>query len=100
MSAVKIDPTLVRWNFCVMINYFASVFQGNEGKTVFKTLLTNYFKAGGLQHQPNISDADLLKKAQQNPEQYKDLIVRLWGISSRFVELRRDLQDEIIARFS
>ena len=33
-------------------------------------------------------------------EKYKDLIVRLWGVSAHFVDLPRELQDEMIARFS
>lgn len=99
-SAAKLDPMLIKWNICVQINYFSSVFKGNEGKELFKTLLDGYFKMGGLQHQPNISDAELLRKAQQNPEKYKDLIVRLWGVSAHFVDLPRELQDEMIARFS
>ncbi len=82
------------------INYFASVFKGNSGKENFKTLLTSYFKAGGLQHQPNVSDVEELKKAQLEPEKYKDLIVRLWGVSAHFVDLPKELQDEMIARFS
>lgn len=99
-SASKLDPMLIQWNFCVMINYFASTFKGNQGKEVFKTLLTGYFKAGGMQHQPNVSDVEELKKAQLEPEKYKDLIVRLWGVSAHFVDLPRELQDEMIARFS
>lgn len=98
-SASKIDPMLVKWNFCVQVNYFASVFNGNEGKEIFKTLLTTYFEAGGLQHQPNVSDVEALKKAQLEPEKYKDLIVRLWGVSAHFVNLPRYLQNEMIARF-
>ena len=66
----------------------------------FKTLLKGYFQAGGMQHQPNVSDAEELKKAQANPEKYKDLIVRLWGVSAHFVDLPKELQDEMIARFS
>ena len=99
-SASKIDPMLIKWNFCVQINYFASVFKGNEGKEIFKALLKGYFASGGMQHQPNVSDAEELKKAQQSPEKYKDLIVRLWGVSAHFVDLPRELQDEMIARFS
>lgn len=98
-SASKLDPMLIQWNFCVMVNYFASVFKGNNGKENFKTLLKGYFKAGGLQHQPNVSDADELKRAQLEPEKYKDLIVRLWGVSAHFVDLPKELQDEMIARF-
>ena len=99
-SACKLDPMLIQWNFCVMINYFSSVFRGNPGKENFKTLLTGYFRAGGLQHQPNVSDVEEMKRAQADPERYKDLIVRLWGVSAHFVDLPRELQDEMIARFS
>ena len=99
-SASKIDPMLVKWNYCVMVNYFASVFKGNNGKEIFKTLLGGYFKSGGLQHQPNISDVEELKRAQLEPEKYKDLIVRLWGVSAHFVDLPKELQDEMIARFA
>lgn len=99
-SASKIDPMLVQWNYCVMVNYYSSVFKGNDGKEIFKTLLNGYFKAGGLQHQPNISDVEVLKKAQLKPEKYKDLIVRLWGVSAHFVDLPKELQDEMISRFA
>ena len=40
-----------------------------------------------------------LKKAQLDPDGYKDLIVRLWGVSAHFVDLPKELQDEMIARF-
>ena len=99
-SACKLDPMLIQWNFCVMVNYFASVFKGNAGKDNFKSLLTSYFRAGGLQHQPNVSDAEELKRAQLKPDEYKDLIVRLWGVSAHFVDLPKELQDEMIVRFS
>ena len=45
-------------------------------------------------------DVEELKRAQLEPENYKDLIVRLWGVSAHFVDLPRELQDEMIARFS
>lgn len=99
-SAAKIDPMLVQWNYCVMVNYFASTFKGNNGKEIFKTLLNGYFKEGGLQHQPNVLDVEDLKRAQLEPEKYKDLIVRLWGVSAHFVDLPKELQDEMISRFS
>ena len=42
--------------------------------------------------------AKILHKAQKNPEKYKDLIVRVAGYSDYFVNLGKDLQDEIIKR--
>lgn len=99
-SASIFDPMLLQWNYCVMINYYASVFAGKQGKDIFKKLLQSYFARGGVQHQPNVLDVNELRDAQKNPEKYKDLIVRLWGVSAHFVDLPRELQDEMIARLS
>ena len=99
-SAACIDPSLVHWNYCVMVNYYRTVFSSPDGKDKFKNLLLGYFALGGLQHQPNILDKDELIKAQENPEKYKDLVVRLWGISAHFTDLPKNLQDEVIARLS
>ena len=99
-SAAKLNPKLIQWNQCVMVNYFASVFKGNDGAKVFRTLLNGYFKSGGMQHQPNVLDVEQLKRAQLEPEKHKDIIVRLWGVSAHFVDLPKELQDEMIARFS
>ena len=97
-SAAKLDSALIQWNMCVMVNYFSSVFAGNEGAETFERLLRGYFAKGGMQHQPNVMDAAALRQAQIEPEKYKDLIVRLWGVSAHFVDLPRNLQDEMIAR--
>lgn len=43
-------------------------------------------------------DDEVLRKAQQTPEQYRDLIVRVAGYSAYFVELCKEVQDEIISR--
>jgi len=46
----------------------------------------------------NVVDADTLRKAQKNPENYRDLIVRVAGYSDYFNDLGIDLQNEIIER--
>lgn len=99
-SASIFDPMLLQWNYCVMVNYYASIFAGEKGRDLFKNLLRSYFRRGGVQHQPNVLDAQQLRNAQLEPEKYKDLIVRLWGVSAHFVDLSRELQDEMIARLS
>lgn len=99
-SASIFDPSLLQWNYCFMINYYASAFEGERGGEVFKNLLLTYFRRGGVQHQPSVLDAQALRNAQLEPEKYKDLVVRLWGVSAHFVDLPRELQDEMIARLS
>ena len=98
-SAAKLDPSLIHWTHCIMVNYYSSIFDGENGKENFKAMLKSYFDMGGLQHQPNITNVEDLKKARNEPEKYRDLIVRLWGVSAYFVDLPRELQDEMIARF-
>ena len=98
-SAAKIDPMLYQWNFCVMLQYFSTVFQANEGAELFAGLLRDYFALGGGQHQPNVVNAEDLKNARLHPEEYRDLVVRMWGVSAHFVDLPREVQDEFIARF-
>lgn len=61
-------------------------------------LVRTYFRLGGHHIQFNIVSADLLRKAQLNPEEYKDLIVRVAGYSDYFNDLNEGLQNEIIAR--
>lgn len=45
-----------------------------------------------------IYDSAVLRAAQENPESYEDIIVRVWGYSARFVDLSRDMQEHVIAR--
>ena len=48
--------------------------------------------------QYNIIDPEVLIDAQKHPENYKDLLVRVAGYTAFFVELGKDIQDDIIQR--
>jgi len=61
-------------------------------------LVRSYFRMNGHHIQFNVVTADTLRKAQANPEKYRDLIVRVAGYSDYFVDLSADLQNEIIMR--
>jgi formate C-acetyltransferase len=61
-------------------------------------LVRGYFKMNGHHIQFNVVTADTLRKAQEHPEKYPDLIVRVAGYSDYFVDLGVDLQNEIIRR--
>ncbi|MCK4999556.1 MAG: hypothetical protein KAS23_08470, partial [Anaerohalosphaera sp.] len=69
-----------------------------DGLDKLAHLVRGYFKLDGHHMQFNVIDAETLKKAQQAPDENRDLIVRVAGYSDYFVELGRELQDEIIAR--
>ncbi len=74
------------------------VLAGDNGIEKLSHLVRSYFKMGGHHIQFNVIDADTLRQAQKQPEKNQELIVRVAGYSDYFVDLGRDLQDEIIAR--
>jgi formate C-acetyltransferase len=61
-------------------------------------LVRTYMEDGGVQVQYTVVSREELMRAQQRPEEYRDLIVRVGGYSAVFVELSREVQDTIIAR--
>ncbi|MHB1355060.1 MAG: trans-4-hydroxy-L-proline dehydratase [Anaerolineae bacterium] len=61
-------------------------------------LVRTYFGMGGHHIQFNVVDADTLRRAQEHPAEYRDLIVRVAGYSDYFCDLGHELQDEIISR--
>ena len=64
------------------------------------SLIRTYFSLDGHHIQFNVVDADTLRAAKANSEQYRSLIVRVAGYSDYFCDLDKALQDEIIARTS
>jgi formate C-acetyltransferase len=70
----------------------------DEGLDNLVQLIRAYFKLDGHHIQFNVVDADTLRAAQKNPQEYRSLIVRVAGYSDYFCDLGKSLQDEIIAR--
>jgi len=64
----------------------------------FVQLIRTYFKLDGHHVQFNVVDAATLRAAQDQPELYRDLIVRVAGYSDYFCNLSAALQEEIISR--
>jgi len=72
--------------------------EGEEGIDRLAHLVRSYFKLDGHHIQFNVVTAETLRAAQQNPDKYRDLIVRVAGYSDYFCDLTAALQNEIIAR--
>jgi formate C-acetyltransferase len=72
--------------------------EGEEGIDRLAHLVRSYFKLDGHHIQFNVVTAETLRAAQENPEKYRDLIVRVAGYSDYFCDLTTALQNEIIAR--
>ncbi|WP_456478605.1 formate C-acetyltransferase/glycerol dehydratase family glycyl radical enzyme [Geoglobus ahangari] len=73
---------------------------GGKGEDVIKALIRSFIELGGMHIQFNVLNENVLRKAQEEPEKYRWLLVRVAGWSAYFVELSRNVQDELIARIS
>lgn len=69
-------------------------------KEKLKAFLRGYVQNGGTALQINILDPEMLRDAQQHPEDYPNLLVRVTGYNAYFTSIGRELQNEIIARQS
>ena len=92
MDQLRTGGTLLNQRF------LPQVLEGSEGVDNLVALIRTYFRMGGHHIQFNVVDTDTLRDAQANPEQYRDLLVRVAGYSDYFVDIGRDLQEEIIHR--
>ncbi len=80
------------------MEFHSSTFDTDEGILQVAGLVKKFIDLGGHQLQLNSINRDRLKDAQLHPENYKNLIVRIWGWSAYFVELDKEYQDHLIAR--
>ncbi len=92
IDQVKSGGTLLNQRF------LPSLLKRSEDIKKLGQLIRSYFTLGGHHIQFNIVDTTTLLAAQKNPEDYKDLLVRMAGYSDYFNDMNADLQEEIIER--
>ena len=95
-SASKIDTTRT-YNHLLNQKFLPEHLEG-ENKALFIQYLRAWGDLGISHVQFNVIDRDTLVDAQQHPDKYPDLIVRVAGYSAYFNDLSKGLQDSIIER--
>ncbi|MGR5297014.1 formate C-acetyltransferase [Vibrio mediterranei] len=97
-SVSKLDNYLLSNGSLLNVKFTPSTLEGEQGITKLGDFLRAFMKLK-LQHiQFNVLNADTLRKAQEKPEDYAGLVVRVAGYSAFFVELSKEIQDDIIRR--
>ncbi len=92
MDQIKSGGTLLNQRF------LPSVLATESDLDKLGSLVRTYFNLGGHHIQFNIVDTKTLRKAQDAPDEYRNLLVRVAGYSDYFVDLDREHQEEIISR--
>ena len=75
-----------------------SAAKGQNGTRKLLELIRAYMRKGGFHVQFNIVDSKTLKQAQEKPENYRDLMVRVAGFTQYWCEIGKPIQDEVIYR--
>ena len=80
------------------LEFAESMFNDSDSLSKVAMLVKAYIDMGGHQLQLNAVNSALMKDAQENPQNHRQLVVRIWGWSAYFVELDKEYQDHVIRR--
>jgi formate C-acetyltransferase len=97
-SITKFDHSLFANGLACTLNINPKIAEIEDGN-IIESLLRTYFKLSGSHMQFNAISPTKLKAAQENPDSYKNLMVRVSGYSARFIDLPKGVQDDIIMRY-
>lgn len=98
-SLGRIDPLIAQSGVLVNQRFDPAIVKGEKGLEIIETVVKTYFDDQHGQHiQLNVVDDETLLAAQKDPQKYRNILVRVAGYSAYFVELEKDIQDNIIAR--
>ena len=97
-SVAAIDQPILQEGSLFNLRFDPKGIQGEKGLDIVEGVIKTFFKDGGEHIQINVVDNETLMKAQQTPENYRDLMVRVAGYMAYFTELDKGAQDAIIYR--
>ncbi|MEN4909588.1 formate C-acetyltransferase [Rahnella bonaserana] len=97
-SVSKLDNTLLSNGTLLNVKFTPSTLEGQQGLNKLADFLGAFTRLK-LQHvQFNVVNAEQLREAQKRPQDHAGLVVRVAGYSAFFVELSKEIQDDIIGR--
>lgn len=97
-SAAKLNQDIHSGGTLLNLRLNEELVNTKRGQSNLGNMVLTFFALGAFHVQFNTISTETLRKAQEHPEEYKDLLVRVAGYSTQFVNLSRSMQDAIIAR--
>ncbi|WMM25152.1 formate C-acetyltransferase/glycerol dehydratase family glycyl radical enzyme [Tissierella sp. MB52-C2] len=97
-SAAKLNQDVHSGGTLLNLRLNEELVNTKRGQRNLGAMIQSFFSLGAFHVQFNTISTEMLRKAQKNPEDYKDLLVRVAGYSTQFVNLSKSMQDAIIAR--
>ncbi len=97
-SAAKLNHDIHSGGTLLNLRLNQSLVSTKRGRSNLGAIVQSFFSLGGFHVQFNTISTEILRKAQAEPEKYKDLLVRVAGYSTQFINLSKEMQNAIIAR--
>ncbi|MBR3791343.1 MAG: glycyl radical protein, partial [Clostridia bacterium] len=97
-SVAKLDHGIASNGTLYNQKFHPTALSGVTGLSNFTSYIRAFFDQKGMHMQFNVVSKETLLDAQKNPENYKNLVVRVAGYSALFTTLSKSLQDDIINR--
>ena len=97
-SVAKINHDIHSGGTLMNVKFAPELLKSDRNLKNLSAIIRGYFALGGFHVQFNVISTETLRKAQEQPEEYKDLLVRVAGYSTQFVNLSREAQEAIIER--
>jgi len=97
-SSLCYDHSKFMDGVCLNIRLHPTTLSNESGIAKLRDMVKAYMSNGGAEAQFNVVSTEKLRAAQANPDEYRNLVVRIAGYSAYFVELTRDCQDDLISR--
>ncbi|MDR0839380.1 MAG: hypothetical protein LBN99_07025 [Oscillospiraceae bacterium] len=98
-SVGKLPWNKARCGGAINLRFDANSVRGEEATAKVRELILSFFNMGGIQFHFTVADTAIMRAAQQSPQDYQDLIVRIAGFSAYFTHLPFDDQENYIARY-
>ncbi|QAT43267.1 glycyl radical protein [Aminipila luticellarii] len=97
-SVNAVDSTIPQSGMLLNQRFDPAIVKGEKGKDILEAVLRAHFKKNGDHLQLNVVDDETLRAAQKEPEKYRNMLVRVAGYSAFFVDLDKNIQENIIQR--
>ena len=97
LSSTKWDHTPLIGGVAVNMKFSKSAL-GASSVDAMKGLVRAFLRRGGFEMQINVTDRAILERARENPDDYRDLVVRIGGYSDYYTRLSKEMQNELILR--
>ena len=92
------DPLVPESGMLFNQRFDPQICKGEKGLDIIETVFKAHFAQGGFHIQINVLDDETLRAAQREPDKYRNILVRVAGYSAYFVDLSKEIQDNIIER--